>query len=348
MINFLDLRIGLVEGRLVTSVYSKPTDSHLYLQAESCHQEASIRGIQKGVALRLRRICSSLDEFDNKSKDYKAYLVARGHNPTTVCAAFASARAMSIQTARTKVVRESKKRLVFATKYNPIGPNIRGILRKHQHLLTENAEVSAIFPNGVMYAAKRERNLKELLTRADPYTVKIDTTDNLRGRGYKHCERECDSCDSFVWATDRIVSTATGKSFWIRRDFTCETPYIVYCATCIRCKKQGVGSTVKWKPRLSNYKSHITHGRDTCGIVKHFIYDCVDKDNPTGHLLFQIIDGLTNVDDLTSEEIDDLLLTKEKFWIGTLVTQHTGMNCSHDWNRSTRSEKPQRSLSVSM
>ena len=94
------------------------------------------------------------------------------------------------------------------------------------------------------------------------------------------------------------------------------------------------------KPRLSNYKSHITHGRDTCGIVKHFIYDCVDKDNPTGHLLFQIIDGLTNVDDLTSEEIDDLLLTKDKFWIGTLVTQHTGMNCSHDWNRSTRRLSP--------
>jgi hypothetical protein len=333
---------------LVTSVYSKPTDSHLYLEADSCHQEASIQGIQKGVALRLRRICSSLDEFDNKSKDYKAYLVARGHNPITVCAAFASARAMSIQTARSKVQREAVKRVVFCTKYNPLGPNIRGILRKHRHLLTEAAEVSGIFPNGVMYAAKRERNLKELLTRADPYSLKIDATDDLRGRGYKHCGNECDSCDSFVWATNRIVSTATGKSFWIRRDFTCNTPFIIYCATCTKCKKQGVGSTVSWKPRLSNYKSHITKGRETCGIVKHFINDCVNKDSPTGHLLFQIIDCLTDVDNLSSEEIDNLLLTKEKFWIGTLVTQHAGLNCSHDWNRSKRSEKPQRDPSVSM
>ena len=48
---------------------------------------------------------------------------------------------------------------------------------------------------------------------------------------------------------------------------------------------------------------------------------------------------LNNTDNLTTEQIDDLLLEKEKFWIGALVTQHSGMNCSHDWNRSRRSDK---------
>ena len=185
MINMLDLRIGLFDGRLMTTVYSKPTDSHLYLQSESCHQEAAIKGIQKGVALRLRRICSSLDEFEAKSENYRAYLVARGHNPVTVNAAFASARAMSLSTARSKVQCEpNSNRLVFCTKYNPLGPNIRGILRKHCHLLSGSKDAHAIFPEGVMYAAKRERNLKELLTRADPYPVKVDVTDDLSGRGY--------------------------------------------------------------------------------------------------------------------------------------------------------------------
>jgi hypothetical protein len=81
--------------------------------------------------------------------------------------------------------------------------------------------------------------------------------------------------------------------------------------------------------------------------VKHFLNDCVDKDDPTGHLVFQIIDGLNNVDNLSSEQIDELLLTKEKFWIGTLVTQHAGLNCSHDWNKGKRGEKPQRDPSSS-
>ena len=70
---------------------------------------------------------------------------------------------------------------------------------------------------------------------------------------------------------------------------------------------------------MANYKSHIAKGRETCGIVKHFLNDCVDKDDPTGHLIFQIIDGLNNVDNLSSEQIDDLLLTKEKFWIGLML-----------------------------
>ena len=289
----------------------------------------------------MRRICSSLDEFDTKSKEYKAYLVARGHNPVTVNAAFASARAMSLSAARSKVQREpNNNRLVFGTKYNPLGPNIRGILRKHRHLLTESEDANAIFPEGVMYAAKRERNLKELLTRADPYSLKIDITDDLSGRGYKHCGNKCDSCDRFVWGTNRIVSTATGKSYWIRKNFTCQSRYVIYCATCTLCREQGVGSTFVWKPRLSNYKYHIAHGIETCGIVKHFINHCVDPDDPCGYLVFQIIDGLDNVDNLSTDEIDDLLLAKEKFWIGTLVTQHTGMNCSHDWNRSRRCEFP--------
>ena len=62
-------------------IYSKPTDSHLYLHNLSCHQKQSIKGIQKGVALCLRRICSSDQEYENRSKDYMAYLVARGHDP---------------------------------------------------------------------------------------------------------------------------------------------------------------------------------------------------------------------------------------------------------------------------
>ena len=56
---FLELRISIVDYKLVTTVYSKPTDSHLYLQSNSCHNPKAINVIQKGVALRIRRICSS-------------------------------------------------------------------------------------------------------------------------------------------------------------------------------------------------------------------------------------------------------------------------------------------------
>ena len=50
----------------------------------------------------------------------------------------------------------------------------------------------------------------------------------------------------------------------------------------------------------------------------------------------QLIDAVNNVDGLNDVEIDGLLLEKEKFWIGSLVTMHKGLNSSHDWNRKVR------------
>ena len=64
---FLDLGIWIV--------YSKPTDSHLYLHTDSCHKKSSIKGIQKGVALRLRRIFSNDNDYTVKSREYTKYLV---------------------------------------------------------------------------------------------------------------------------------------------------------------------------------------------------------------------------------------------------------------------------------
>ena len=67
---FLDLKLTLIDNEIQATVCSKPTDSHLYLQADSCHHLPSILGIQKGVAVRLRRICWTDWEFNNKLKEY--------------------------------------------------------------------------------------------------------------------------------------------------------------------------------------------------------------------------------------------------------------------------------------
>ena len=59
---FLDLKISVSGNKLMTAVYSKPTDNHLYLHSTSF----SINDIQNSVVLRLRRICSMAEEYQNK------------------------------------------------------------------------------------------------------------------------------------------------------------------------------------------------------------------------------------------------------------------------------------------
>ena len=67
-------------------------DSNLQFTVEVCGNELyffdlkltlkdnkTILGIQNGVALRLRRIYSTDEEYDSKSKEYKAYLKLASH-----------------------------------------------------------------------------------------------------------------------------------------------------------------------------------------------------------------------------------------------------------------------------
>ena len=82
--------------------------------------------IQKGVALRLRRICSSSDEYSLKSKEYMAYLVARGHSAEKVKSVFDNILAIPRKEARKKVIRSvNKNNIIFVANYNPRGPECR-------------------------------------------------------------------------------------------------------------------------------------------------------------------------------------------------------------------------------
>ena len=333
-LNFLDMNVSIIHGKLETTVYSKPTDSHLYLHATSCHKQSSVVGIQKGVALRLRRICSREEDFERKSKEYSAYLVGRGHDPQKVRTNFEDVGKISRVAARAKKQPRSQNNpVIFSTVFSPLAPDIKGIIKKHQHLL--QLKTSNIFSgDSIMVAHKRGKNLKDLMLRGDPYNIKSDLSTDTSG-GYTKCNKVCESCGYFVIPSQNIKCFATSKSYKIKRDLNCETPNVIYVGFCIVCERQGVGSTVDWKPRMRNYKSHINKGRKTCRIVKHFL----DVHKGFENLRFILVDCLNNTDGLSAEQIDDLLLEKEKFWIGTLVTQHKGLNSSHDWVRSKRNDR---------
>ena len=55
---FLDIKVRMTEGYLVPEIYSKPTDSHKYLNPSTEHPEHVIKGIPYSVGLRIRRNCS--------------------------------------------------------------------------------------------------------------------------------------------------------------------------------------------------------------------------------------------------------------------------------------------------
>ena len=164
-----------------------------------------------------------------------------------------------------------------------------------------------------MVAYKSEKNLKELLTRAHPYDIINNVDDETHT--YVPCKQRCDSCASFVVTKSSLECFTRKRVYKVRRSISCISKDIIYIAFCLNCLKQGVGSTVDWKPRLRNYKFHIKKKVWSCSIVNHFIGVCSDTDDPSGNIRSIIIDQLNNTNSLSSDEIDDLLLQKERFRI---------------------------------
>ena len=94
---------------------------------------------------------------------------------------------------------------------------------------------------------------------------------------------------------------------------------MIYLAYCTKCGKQGVGSTENWKPRLYNYELQLKKKVKSCSVVKHFIDLCTDTVNPSKYLRFILIDCVTNTKNSSKEEIDDLLLQKNRILDSNIV-----------------------------
>ena len=78
-ISFLDVNVLLINGRLETDLYVKPTDKHQYLIKSSCHPSHTKQSIPFSMALRLRRICSTDEFFNTRSDALTTHLIKRGY-----------------------------------------------------------------------------------------------------------------------------------------------------------------------------------------------------------------------------------------------------------------------------
>ena len=78
-ISFLDFKVISSNSKLITSHYSKPTDSHQYLQYQSCNPEHTNNSIVYSEALRTKRVSSQGSDFNELSLNLKSWFLKRGY-----------------------------------------------------------------------------------------------------------------------------------------------------------------------------------------------------------------------------------------------------------------------------
>ena len=168
-IPFLDVNVSLHNGKIVTDLYTKPTDKHQYLLHLSCHLIHTKRAIPFSLALRLRRICSTNETFTLRTNELIDYLHKRGYNRYFLQREIQRVNNITRTEALTPLdtsTLDKSERVPFVITCNPALRSISSIIRKHFHILISSPRCYNVFKAAPIVAYRRSSNLGEFLVRA--------------------------------------------------------------------------------------------------------------------------------------------------------------------------------------
>ena len=324
----LDITIFLKDGFLVTDVYAKPTDSHLYLPFNSSHPAHCKTSIPFSVALRLRRNCSTDTTFAKRSDEYRNYLQRQGYKHNLIDKGFHRAALITRSDLLKPKFKPLDKKYPLVLDFNPRLPDISKILKKHIHLISDSPALREIFPkHSIIPAFRRTKNLKELIapSKFKAYTPPTRTTDC----GFFTCDNKCDLCQNFSTKSINFHSSTTGFTYKIKEKMDCTSKNVVYLVTCTKCNIQYTGSTsTQFKVRFRNHKSSMLTNKKTCELAVHY--------NKTPHNLkdftFLPIEQIYQTNDNNKA-----LLLREAYWMAQLQTLHPyGLNKRNELHSKNR------------
>lgn len=180
-VDFMDLTISLVDGRLETTLFEKAMNLYLYLPPHSSHPSGVFTGLIFGQVLRVRRLCTHKRDADNKIMEFFHRLLARGHTQETIGPLFDKAEAnakayLQLSQEDKEALKQQKAsdayhQIFLHLQYHPDDPQSRDIQRlwREQVLepngetplpLMENNDGEKVGINKLVVAYSRPLNLK--------------------------------------------------------------------------------------------------------------------------------------------------------------------------------------------
>ncbi len=305
-INFLDVQVTKnAQGYLTTDLYTKPTDSHAYLNYSSCHPRHIVNSIPYSQAVRIKRICSDPDQCMSRLKDLKSNLQARGFPARLI------QRSIDMALNNTKPNDQTRdtKAIPLILTYDPRKKAMNKIITDNEKLLETDSMGSGFKKEyHTMVTYRRPRNLKDILVHSD------FVRPPKRKNGMTTCAKHCSSCPQ-VLLTDKIKSTTTQKEYEVQGSHTCQSNHVIYLIQCTKCRSQYVGQTMNTlHTRMTSHRSDIKNKKVT-SVAGHF--------NSPNHSLRDM--KFTAI--CYTYRDGNLRLRHEEAWIRILQTWYpTGMN----------------------
>jgi len=262
-VSFLDVEISIHNGKLKTSLYSKPTDAHLYLNAFSCHPSHTIRNIPKGQFIRIRRICSDTNDFLKHSKHMMDQFVKRGFSLKILQKTLEEI----LKIDREELLSETKPKTkdqqsIFICTWHPKLKNISSIFRKHFNIIEQDHQLRKVFTTPPFIAFRRKKNIANHITKND-----------INAKKNNPCITTCNKCQicHLLNKTNLIQNENVNISVKLKSTGNCKTRNIIYAAKCKKHKIIYTGHTSEQlNTRFSKHKYDIKNRPDNSELAEHF------------------------------------------------------------------------------
>ena len=70
-LEFIDLRIKCVEGKLSVDVFARPTRSFAYVKPSTCYPRKNINNVPREITRILHQICNTDEKFESRANECK-------------------------------------------------------------------------------------------------------------------------------------------------------------------------------------------------------------------------------------------------------------------------------------
>ena len=286
-VNMLDTTLYIENNAIVSTLYTKPTDSHAYLRYSSSHPTSCKNNIPYSQFLRVRRICTKDSDFKKESDRMLNNFLSLGY-PRKV---LQKARRKAERCTRKDLLKpkeakqEDSERIVFPINFHPRNDKVTKIVKQQYSLtLQSDDEVGDVFKEMPMLAFRRDKNLKDIL-------VHSKLRSNVGGGTFRCNRPRCKTCPHVLGSDETIIGPR--GSFAIHQRFTCTSAGLVYCIICKKCGELYVGETGRLLgDRFREHRKDVEDNVAGKQVASHFNQDDhqgVDDMQVTG---LRLVNGL--------------------------------------------------------
>ena len=257
-----------------TKVFFKPTDRNSFLPMQSGHHPAWLKNIPKGQLMRVKRNCSTLEDYDEQSEILKGRFREKGYNAQKLNAISEEIKIIP----RVDVLKNSVKssnfkdyEWSFMSSFHSQYKEVEAILQNHWHILCLDKTLKPVLPANPKFIYRKAPNfgdkvVKKVLDQpAKPASF-------WEQKGFFACRR-CKSCKSVsepVRGITNFRSTVNNREFNIEEFITCNITHVVYVLKC-PCGLMYVGRTKRQlKVRIGEHVKNIRLGYKDHNVSLHF------------------------------------------------------------------------------